>query len=142
MLPIWGLTRSRGGTGPVFCAPAEGGWAPGPASQQAITHPLPGLRPGLEALPGRQSSSLGPPALGRVAPAVPLQVHEAMAPSPPLQGVTELSAELPVPCRCSRQLPVLPVGMIRVSATLSAHCPLAVPASPFSTSASLFLPCK
>ena len=74
-----GLTRSRGGTGPVFCAPAEGGWAPGPASQQAITHPLPGLRPGLEALPGRPSSSLGPPALGRVAPAVPLQVHEAMA---------------------------------------------------------------
>ena len=44
----------------MFCDPAAGGRAPGPASQQAITHPPPGPRPGpalgtapgLEALPG------------------------------------------------------------------------------------------
>lgn len=67
-----GLTRSRGGTGPVFCDPAAGGRAPGPASQQAITHLPPGPRPGpalgtapgLEALPGCPSSRLGPPRLG------------------------------------------------------------------------------
>ena len=38
--------------------------------------------------------------ISRKYPYIPFLLSPLPTPSPPLQGVTELSAELPVPCRC------------------------------------------